>query len=268
MRILYVLLLLAAAAVVIDDPARWQQGSGVLPHAQWDGVLPADLVTPLFVFFLGAAIPLCGRRLATSTCLIGAACVFTAGLAINGVSRADLSTWRIPGVLQRAAITLAAVAVSNAVVSGDSRRRISVHMSMAVCITVTYWLIMAHVAAPGGAPGDLVPSDNLAAWLDRALLGPHAWSEQWDPDGILSTLSSVSTALAGLAAGILLTSNSKRARQRLELAGVGAGAVFAGVVWTLMVPMNRTLWSGSFVVFSAGVAALLLAVLEWSERRG
>lgn len=261
MRILYVLLLLAAAAVLIDDPARWQRGIGVLSHAEWDGVLPADLVTPIFVFFLGAAIPLSDRRLLASHLLTGAAVLFAAGLAINGLSRADLSTWRVPGVLQRGAIALAAVTVSNGIVSGDHRRRIAVFGSTAVCITVAHWLVMAHVAAPGGAAGDLLPSDNPAAWLDRVLLGAHAWSERWEPDGILSTLSSLSTALAGLAAGILLTSNRRGRRRALELAGIGTAAMFTGVVWTLMVPMNRTLWSGPFVVFSAGVAALLLAAL-------
>src|SRR5690349_7802912 len=120
MRILYVLLVLAIAAVAIDDPARWQQGSAVLRHAAWDGLAPADLVTPIFVFFLGAAIPICRRRATTSTVLIGAALLLAAGLAINGLCAAGLSTWRFPGVLQRAAITFAVAVVADGIVSGDS----------------------------------------------------------------------------------------------------------------------------------------------------
>ena len=238
----------------------------MLRHAEWDGVLPADLVTPVFVFFLGAAVPICRRRFAASTVLMSAAALLMVGLAINGLSGAELSTWRIPGVLQRAAIALALASVTNSLVSGDSRRRIAIFASIAVAITVIYWLVMAHVAAPGGAPGDLLPSDNLAASIDRILLGRHVWSAEWEPDGILSTVSSVSTALAGLAAGVLLTSGPTTTRRVLELAGAGAAVMFAGLVWTPMVAMNRTLWSGSFVVFSAGVAALLLAALAWSER--
>jgi len=266
MRIRYALLLLAAAGVVVDDPARWQQGS-ILPHAGWDGVLPGDLVTPVFLFFLGAAIPLAGRASRVRTLFAIAALLCMAGLAINGLSRADLSTWRIPGVLQRAGIVLAAAVALNAVVGGDHRRRLAVFASVATGVTLAYWLVMAHVAAPGGAPGDLLQSDNLAAWVDRIVLGRHAWSEQWDPDGILSTLSSVSTILAGLAAGVLLTSQPGGTRRLLELAGAGAAAMFVAVVWSLMVPMNRTLWSSSFVVFGGGVAAVLLSALEWTPRR-
>jgi predicted acyltransferase len=267
MRILYVLLLLAAAAVVVDNPARWHEGAGMLRHADWDGVLPADLVTAVFLFFLGAAIPLYRRTPRAPALFAIAALLCAAGLAINGLARANVPTWRIPGVLQRAGILLAVAAVAKALVTGDYRRRIAVFGSAAAAITIAYWLIMAHVAAPGGAPGDLLPSDNPAAWLDRLVLGRHAWSEHWDPDGILSTLSSVSTVLGGLAAGVLLTSGPRGTRRALELAGAGAAAIFTGVVWTPMVAMNRTLWSGSFVVFSGGVAAVLLALLEWTERR-
>jgi predicted acyltransferase len=259
MRFLLLVLLLAAAAVIVDDPSRWQQGYGLLRHAEWDGVLAADLVTPVFLFFLGAAIPLGGRALRTPAFFAIAAALCAAGLALNGVWRSDPATWRITGVLQRAGVTLCIAAGANALVAGDYRRRVAALTSAAVFITVTYWLVMAHVAAPGGAPGDLLPSDNPAAWLDRIVLGRHAWSEQWDPDGILSTLSSASTVLAGLSAGILLTSDRRRLRPALELAGAGGAAMIAGLVWTLMVAMNRTLWSASFVVFSAGVGALLLA---------
>jgi predicted acyltransferase len=263
----FLLVLLAIASVIVDDPSRWATGYGMLRHAQWDGVLPADLVTPVFLFFLGAAIALRKRPFPLRGLLGIAATLCAAGLAINGVWRADLATWRFTGVLQRAGATLAITAVAHAAATGDCRRRIAILASTATLITLTYWLVMAHVPVPNGTPGDLSPAGNLAAWVDRTLLGPHAWNGHWDPDGILSTLSSVSTTLAGLVAGIALTSKPRGLRPVLQLVVAGAAAMIAGILWTFMVPLNRSLWSGSFVVFSGGVATILLAGWSWRERR-
>jgi predicted acyltransferase len=261
------LVLLAIAAVIVDDPARWPRGYGLLRHAEWDGVLPADLVTPLFLFFLGVAIPVSERTLRLPVVLTIAAGLFTAGLAVNGFSRPELATWRMMGVLQRAGVTLAIAASANAGATGDYRRRIALLASGAVFVTLTYWLVMAHVPPPNGTPGDLSLEGNLAAWIDRVVLGRHAWQEHWDPDGILSTLSSVSTVLSGVIAAIVVTSCWRGTRTMLQLAGAGAAAIVGGLLWTFMVPINRTLWSSSFVVLSAGVATIVLAPLVWSERR-
>ena len=262
-----ILLLLAIAAVIVDAPSRWASGVGLLRHAEWDGVLPADLVTPVFLFLLGAAIPLSPRAPRTPALLTIAAALCAAGLALNGLWRADLATWRFTGVLQRAGMTLAVAAAANAAATGDHRRRIALLASFAVLITLTYWLAMAHVTPPGGSAGDLAPAANLAAWLDRVALGPHAWNLRWDPDGILSTLSSISTVLAGLVAGIVIASSAHRTRATLQMIGAGAGAVVGGVLWTPMVPLNRSLWSASFVVCTAGVAAIVLAAWSWLAAR-
>ncbi len=253
------LLLLAIVAVIVDEPARWARGGGLLGHAEWDGVLPADLITPVFIFLLGVAVAASERPLHLPAALTVAAALFAVGIAVNGFSRPDIGAWRLTGVLQRAGITLAIAAIANAGATGDYRRRIALLGSAATLGTLTYWLVMAHVPPPHGVAGDLSPTGNLAAWVDWTILGRHAWDEHWDPDGILSTLSSVSTVLAGVVAGIAVTSNWRGTRTMLHLVGAGAGAIVAGLFWSLMVPINRSLWSASFVVFSAGVASLLLA---------
>jgi len=257
------LLLLAIASVVADEPSRWANRSGMLRHAEWDGVLPADLVTPLFLFFLGSAISLSERTLCLPALITIAVALCVAGLAVNGLSRPDLATWRVTGVLQRAGVTLAIVTAANVLATGDYRRRIALLASIAGLITLTYWLVMAHVPPPGGAAGDFSPGASLAAWLDRVTLGSHAWSADWDPDGVLSTAASISTVLAGLIAGIAITSTAHRTRTILELTGAGAGAIVIGILGTFMVPINRSLWSASFVVSSAGVAAILFGAWCW-----
>lgn len=261
------LALLAAAAAIVDDPSRWSAGAGIFTHAAWDGVLASDLVTPVFLFFLGAALSMRERAIPLSRILAAALLLAACGLVIGGVSRPFLPAWRVTGVLQRAGVTLAVAGVLNAGITGDFRRRIALLASIAASIALTYWLVMAHVPPPLGSPGDLSSNGNLAAWVDRAILGAHAWSERWDPDGILSTLASISTVLAGIVAGIALTSHVKGIRNVLQLAGAGAGAMAGGLLWTPMVPINRSLWSASFTVFSGGAAAMLLAAWSWSQRR-
>jgi predicted acyltransferase len=263
----FLLVFLAIAAVIVDDPSRWARGYGMLRHSEWDGVLPADLIAPVFIFFLGAAISLSRRAVPARVLFAIAAALFAAGLAANGLWRADLATWRATGVLQRAGVTFAIAAAASASVRGDYRHRIAPLASLAALISLTYWLVMAHVPPPGGAPADLSPTGNLAAWVDRVVLGRHAWDEHWDPDGILSTLSSVSTVLAGLVSGIALKANPRGIRPILRLIAAGSGAMIAGILWTFMVPLNRSLWSASFAVFSAGVAAVLLGAWSWNERR-
>lgn len=256
------LILLAAAAVIVDDPGRWSRGYALLNHAEWDGALPVDLVSSVFLFLLGAAIPL-SRRAGASAIAARASSLCVAGLIVTGASRLDLATWRIPGVLQRAGVVYAMAASVNAAASGDHRRRAALLVSLAVLITLTYWLVMAHVPVPGGAAGDLSSAGNLAAWVDRMVLGRHAWNAQWDPDGIFSTLSSVSTVLLGVAAGVSLLSDAPPLRKVTQLLAAGAAAIIAGIAWSPMVPINRTLWSASFVVFSAGMGAVLLAAWYW-----
>ena len=155
--------MLAIASVIADDPSRWANGSGLLRHAAWDGVLPADLVTPLFLFFMGGAIALSERTTRSPALMATAAALCLAGLAVNGLSRPALAEWRVTGALQRAGVTLAIATAANVAATGDPRRRIALLASIAVFITLTYWLVMAHVPPPGGAPGDLAPGVNRAA---------------------------------------------------------------------------------------------------------
>jgi predicted acyltransferase len=260
-----IVLLLAAAAVVADDPARWATGRGLLRHAAWEGAGPADFVAPVFLFFLGAAVPLSRRTGRTGPLLI-AMVVCAAGLAVNAILGSDPEAWRVTGVLQRAGVTLAAATVATSLATGEPRRQVAILTSIGALITLAYWLVMAHVPPPGGVPGDLSPGGNLAAWGDRAVLGRHAWSASWDPDGVLSTVSSISTVLFGMSAAISASSKSG-GRGILQLVGSGAAAIVCGVLSTVAIPINRTLWSGSFVLVSTGVASILLAPVLWIQQR-
>jgi predicted acyltransferase len=258
------LVALAGAAVILDDPGHWTTGYGLLRHAEWEGADAADLLSPIFLFFLGASIPLLSERARWTAVVLRAALLIGIGLLVSGYPRFDLSTWRIPGVLQRAGLCYIAAAAAYRATSGDRRRRGAIMVSLATFLTLAYWLVMTHVPVPGGTADDLSPEGNLAAWADRVLLGGHVWSARWDPDGLLSTLSSLSTTMFGVVAGMCVTSDQRPARKAAQLAGAGVAGIAGGMLWTPMFPLNRTLWSSSFVIFSGGVASLLLAIWYWT----
>ena len=122
---------------------------------------------------------------------------------------------------------------------------------------------MMLVPVPGFGAGDLSPDGNLAAFLDRAVFGSHTWQETWDPEGLLSTLPAISTTLLGLLTGHLLRSG----RERMEIAGwmfvLGWAGILLGLVWNLAFPINKNIWTSSYVLYTSGLASMSWAVLVW-----
>ena len=255
------LIVLGVATVIVDSPGRWTSGYGVLQHAGWEGLRAADLFAPAFVFFLGACVAIVGASERWGTILIPAAILIALGLIVSGYPHFDPARWRIPGTLQRAGVCYLSAAVMLRVTTGDARRRGAIFVSAAIFLTLAYWLVMTHAPVPGATVDDLSPEGNLAGWLDRTVLRSHMWSARWDPDGLLSTLSSVSTAMIGVVAGMCMASELRPGQKAARLGGAGVGAVVGGLLFDPMFPLNRALWSSSFMIASGGVASLLLAVV-------
>ena len=122
-----------------------------------------------------------------------------------------------------------------------------------------------HVPPPGGFAGDLSPEGNLGAWLDRALMGGHLWKPRWDPEGLLSTMPAIATTLLGCVAGLCARRRTPRRAQAADLAIAGiAGDRRSASCGTSCFPINKSLWTSSYVLFTAGAAALLLALCYWA----
>jgi predicted acyltransferase len=173
-----------AAMVIVNNPGDWGQVYAPLLHAPWHGWTPTDLIFPFFVFIVGVSVTLSARsHMPVSVILRRSAIIFGLGLLLALFFRAfkdadEDDSWQ------------AAIGVSALVLLG-------------------YWALMMFVPVPGGTAGDLTPSGNLGAWLDRTILGEaHLWrsARTWDPEGLLSTLPAIATALTGVAAGALITS--------------------------------------------------------------
>ena len=127
-----------------------------------------------------------------------------------------------------------------------------------------YWMLLAAVPFPGGFAGDLSPEGNIGAWLDRAVFGAHLWrGGQWDPEGLLSTMPAIATTMIGLIAGWFISETSSPRAIVRGLLTWGLIGVLLGLVAGIWLPINKNLWTSSYVLFTGGLAAACLAVCYW-----
>lgn len=259
--------LTVAAMILVNNPGSWAHVYAPLQHAAWHGLTPTDLVFPFFLLIVGVAIPFSlGQRLETGVAprslvarvLNRSLILIALGLAMRAIPDFDLTTMRYYGVLQRIGLVYLGAGLAFLFMSSSSRR------ALTVALLLGYWLLMTQVPLPGHAAGDLSPAGNWAAWVDRLALDGHLWGGAWDPEGLLSTLPAIATALIGISAGEWLRSG--RAATSL-LQGLLASALLllcAGYAWGVVFPINKSLWTSSYVLVTAGWGLVLLALLHWA----
>ena len=253
-----------AAMVIVNNPGDWSRVYAPLLHAEWHGWTPTDLVFPFFLFIVGVSITLSRKTASWTDIARRSAIIFALGLFLNAFPRFNFASLRIPGVLQRIAVCYAVAALIYRSTSGDGRRRRILLASLAAFLAIGYWLLLALVPAPGGVAGDLSPEGNLAAWLDRTLLAGHIYRPHYDPEGVLSTIPAIATTLLGVVAGLWLQSGARPTRTVSGLLAAGLAGVLAGYAWNSVFPINKALWTSSYVALTAGLASLLLAACYWA----
>jgi predicted acyltransferase len=272
-----------AAMILVNDPGSWNHIYAPLEHAEWNGWTPTDLIFPFFLFIAGVSMTLsfpsraaggASRDQMAIHVLRRSAVIFAIGLFLNGIPFFDLHTIRIMGVLQRIALcNLAAgwlylAAMRPKAVANDQVRagaNLGAMAGVALLLLVGYWALLTFVPVPGYGAGHLGKDENLGAYLDRALLGGHLWPESktWDPEGILSTLPAIATALMGILAGEWLRSGRRGARKMAGLLLAGVLLMLTGRLLHPYFPINKNLWTSTFVLFTGGLAMLLLALFYW-----
>jgi predicted acyltransferase len=258
--------------ILVNDPGDGPSSYWPLKHAEWNGWTPTDLVFPFFVFIVGVAMAFSfSSRLGRGEprfqllrhVLWRGAVLFALGVLLNGLgARYHLDHWRIYGVLQRIAICYVITAALELWVGWRAQ------LAVAVACLATYWILMRYVPVPGfGIPTRdiplLDPDRNLAAWLDRKLLMGHLYEHTRDPEGVISTIPAIATSLLGLLTGRWLRSSRAPSVKTLAMIGAGAAAVVMGKIMDLWFPINKKLWTSSYVVFTAGLALLCLALCYW-----
>lgn len=262
-----------AAMLLVNNPGDWDQVYAPLLHAHWHGWTFTDWVFPFFVFITGLAMTISLARRAAEgadkTALLlrtwrRAATIIGIGLLLNLIPTFDFSTLRIPGVLQRLGLcTLLAAPI----VLWCGRRGVAL---WAVALMAVYAFIQLCVPVPDATgavhTGLLQPGQDAGAWLDRALLDGHLWKQArtWDPEGLLSTLPAVASQLLGVLAGYVLASKKEPADKAMTWVIAGLASLWVGqVLDTSLMPINKSLWTPSFVFATTGWALLVFAVFYW-----
>jgi len=263
-----------AAMILVNDPGDWAYVYHPLLHAEWHDWTPTDLIFPFFLFIVGVslAFSFAGRiaRGATPRALYlhslqRAGIIFGLGLFLNGFPYFPLSRIRIFGVLQRIGLVYLLASLIYLIF----RRRLRPVVVTIAVLLLGYWALMTLVPVPGFGPGNLNPPDasgmvgNLAAYIDRLFLTGHMWRKFWDPEGLLSTLPAVASTLLGILAGHWLRSNQAQDVKFHGLAAAGVAGLVVGGIWGRWFPINKSLWTSSYTVFTAGFACVVLALCYW-----
>lgn len=274
--------LTVASMLLVNNPGSWSAIYAPLGHAPWHGWTPTDLIFPFFLFIVGITTALSKKE--PRQILKRGGLIILLGLLLNAFpffwwgkmagnadpSFLDRVVWRFshlrfPGVLQRIGIVYICAAL---IASRTTRRQ---QIGIIAAILIGYWLLLTIVPVPGtGTVGALLidqPSQTLAAWTDRLLIGEnHLWSstKTWDPEGPLSTLPAIATAMLGILTGAVLLDRDRSLTERLvSLFGWGSVGMLTGWLWSAFFPINKNLWTSSYVLFTAGFAAISLATCVW-----
>lgn len=181
------------------------------------------------------------------------------GMAAIGIFVYDFSSLRIPGVLQRIALVYGACSLIYLYAAPRTQ------LWIGIGLLLLYWGLMTLVPVPGGYPPNLDAETNLGAWLDRTLMGGHLWSQAkvWDPEGLLSTIPAISSGLVGVLTGEWLRSDKAHYEKVAGMLAVGTILLALSFVWDLSFPINKKIWTSSYVLYTSGVALLGLGSIYW-----
>lgn len=265
-----------ASMILVNNPGSWKQVYPPLDHAEWHGCTPTDLVFPFFLFIVGCAMSFSLSKYTETTTKIEtniywriarrAAILFVLGLLLNtssialdvllnGAPIANFGKIRIMGVLQR--IGLAYLISAIAILNLSPRHQ----KLLAVAVLLGYWGALLVFAVGGYSAYELTPEGYLGGYVDRLILGSqHLYKGgPFDPEGLLSTLPASVTVLLGYFTGEWLRVQPIKTRTSLNLVISGLCCLVIGHLWGFSFPINKQLWTSSYVVFTAGWALLLLA---------
>lgn len=251
--------------ILVNTPGTWSSVYAPFLHAEWHGYTPTDLVFPFFLFIVGTSIAFAYQKKTASTStykkiairslkLIGLG-LFLGAFTLSFPFIKDFADIRFPGVLQRIGVVFFFTAVLFINFNWKTL--------LAICtvLLVGYWLLMGYVPVEGVESTFERAPNNLANFIDVKVFGTHNYKPDYDPEGLLSTLPSIASALTGVFTGLILT--SKREKKELVLVAMGVIMLVVGYLWSTVFPINKALWSSSFVLVTSGWANIFLALIYY-----
>lgn len=264
-----------AAMTLVNNPGDWGHIYAPLEHSEWNGCTPTDLVFPFFLFMVGVAIVFAMESKAKDAAnhgkmILGALRRMVWLILISWAIQLfyhhtplvwNLTHLRFPGVLQRIALVFFICSLLYIKCSQKTRDWILAGS------LIGYYIIMCFIPVPDGNAANLNPETNMGAWLDRLVFGTdHLWksSKTWDPEGLLGTLPAVGTGLFGIRVGSWLKRPDRENSVKVTWMFVyGVAAVVVALFWDLFFPINKALWTSTFVLYTGGLATIMLAFTYW-----
>ncbi|TAJ13729.1 DUF5009 domain-containing protein [Marinilabiliaceae bacterium JC017] len=254
-----------AGMITVNTPGSWAHIYAPLKHSAWHGCTPTDLVFPFFLFVMGVSMFFSFSKYnnslnKASLLKVGkrSVLIFGIGLFLNSFPQwmCDFSSLRILGVLQRIAICYL---FASLIVLAARPKYVPI---IGAVILLAYWGLLAMLG--GADPFSLEHNATIA--IDRFVLGEshmyHGFGISFDPEGLLSTIPAIVTVLLGYLVGYLIKNTTKE-KVPLKLIAFGAAGIVVGWLWGLVFPINKPLWTSSYVVYTAGLGTTLLAILVW-----
>lgn len=284
-----------AAMILVNMAGVADQVYPFLLHADWHGCTPTDLIFPFFLFIIGVAMSFSLAKytdfLPTSPInqkthlnsphnketnsnsplnkggwgglfwriIRRSILLFALGLLLNGFWKYDFNTIRIMGILQRISL---AYLLSNLIVLKVPKKG---QWLTSFLLLISYWLAMKLIPVPGYGIGDLTRDGNLGAYLDRLIIGTaHLYkgdnfNSLGDPEGLFSTIPAIVSVLFGYFTGEWLRKQPIKSQTTITLVIIGLSCLIIGIIWDFWFPINKKLWTSSYVFFTTGWALLLLA---------
>jgi predicted acyltransferase len=254
-----------AAMILVNNPGSWSHIYAPLKHSEWHGCTPTDLIFPFFLFIVGVSIFFSFMKYdmtlnwkSLQKILRRTLLIFIIGLFLNSFPQwlTDYSKLRLMGVLQRIAL---AYGIGAVIVLTVNRKYLPY---LAAIILLFYWGMMYFLG--GADPYSL--KGNITPEVDAFILGKshlyQGFGIPFDPEGLLSTMPAIATVIIGFMAGNLI-STTEKGKIPLKLAIFGVAGLLVGLGWGQFFPVNKPIWTSSYVIYTAGWSCVILALLIW-----
>lgn len=251
--------------ILVNTPGTWSNVYAPLLHAEWHGYTPTDLVFPFFLFIVGTSIVFAYqnkkanaasyRKISIRTLKLIGLGLFLGAFTLSFPFIKDFAEIRFPGVLQRIGVVFFFAAILFLNFNWKAL------LGICIAMLVGYWLWLGFIPVEGVAPTFDRAPNNWANYIDLHVFGSHMYKDDYDPEGLLSSIPSIASSLLGIFTGLILV--SKRAKKELILAALGVALIIIGHLWDLAFPINKALWTSSFVIVTAGWGNLFLALIYY-----
>ncbi len=252
--------------IVVNTPGSWAYVYPPLRHSQWHGATPTDLVFPFFLFIVGVAMWFSFKKYnhemsssAFLKILKRTALIFLIGLLLNAFPKFNFEHLRIMGVLQRIALAYGLAAISVLLLPASWRGK----LLFSGFVLISYWVLMYVLG--GDAPYSL--EQNFAKGVDVALFGENhvykGFGIPFDPEGLFSTFPSMVNVVFGYLIGRVITTTKDPYNLLKKLIVYGIGGIVIGLLWDVVFPINKPIWTSSYVIYTTGIALLVLALFIW-----